>query len=331
MARVRTGRAVSVLLILVAFLFSVLTFTSYQREIRQARARISTGSQVVQTACGPIEYAVAGDGPPILVVHGAGGGYDQGLDLGGPLAKSGFRVIAMSRFGYVRTPLPADASATAQADAHACLLDALKISRAAIIGVSAGAPSSMQFALRQPERCDALVLLVPAVYVPRPGGAPPMKTPARTEFLFDTALRFDFLFWAAQRLAPSTVMQSILATPAAVVENASADERARVSRIQQHILPVSPRRLGLLNDAAVTSSLPRYELERIDAPTLVISVADDLFGTFDGARYTAEHVSNARFIGYPSGGHVWVGHHNDVLSEIASFLKQQSRTPPSAE
>jgi len=87
------------------------------------------------------------------------------------------------------------------------------------------------------------------------------------------------------------------------------------------ILPVSPRRLGLLNDAAVTSSLQRYELERITAPTLVISVADDLFGTFDAARFTAEHIPGARFIGYPSGGHVWVGHQNELTAETVTFLK----------
>jgi 2-hydroxy-6-oxonona-2,4-dienedioate hydrolase len=94
-----------------------------------------------------------------------------------------------------------------------------------------------------------------------------------------------------------------------------------VGQILEHILPVSRRRLGLLNDAAVTASLPRYELERITMPTLVISLADDLFGTFDGARYTAEHVPRARFIGYPSGGHVWVGHQQEVMSEIAAFLR----------
>ena len=32
---------------------------------------------------------------------------------------------APSRFGYLRTPLPSDASPAAQADAHSCLLDAL--------------------------------------------------------------------------------------------------------------------------------------------------------------------------------------------------------------
>lgn len=257
----------------------------------------------------------------MLVVHGAGGGYDQGLTFATPLAAGGFRVIAMSRFGYLRTPFPADASAAAQADAHACLLDALNIRRAAIIGASAGAPSSMQFALRHPDRTAALVLLVPAAYVPRADGAPPMKTPSGTQFLFDTALRSDFLFWVAPRVARNTVIRALLATPPAVVEAASADEQARVAQLLDRVLPVSPRRLGLVNDAAVTSTLQRYALERIAAPTLVVSAEDDLFGTFDGARYSAEHIPGARFIGYPSGGHLWVGHHNELMAELVTFLK----------
>lgn len=322
MTRIRTGPAVAILAgLLIAGLFG-LVYASYQCDIHQARERISVGSQIVETPCGPIEYAVAGDGPPVLVVHGAGGGYDQGLDFSTALVQSGLRVIAMSRFGYLRTPLPADASAAAQADAHACLLDALNIRRAAIAGASAGAPSSMQFALRHPERTVALVLLVPAAYVPRPGGAPPMKTPPGTELLLETALKSDFLFWAASRLARQTVIRAILATPPAVIARASADERARVAQVLDHLLPVSPRRLGLLNDAAITSSLTRYELEKIAVPTLILSVADDLYGTYDNARYSAEHIPHARFIGYPSGGHLWVGHQKEVIAEITAFLKK---------
>jgi pimeloyl-ACP methyl ester carboxylesterase len=166
-----------------------------------------------------------------------------------------------------------------------------------------------------------MVLLVPAVFVPRPGSAPPIRTPAGTQFLFDTALRSDYLFWAATRLARSTVIRAILATPPAVVENASASEQARIDKVLDSVLPVSPRRLGLLNDAAVIAALPRYELEQIAAPTLAISLADDLFGTYDAARYTAAHIPGARFIGYASGGHLWVGHQEEVMTEIAGFLK----------
>jgi len=312
-----------------AVILSALNYAKYRGDIRQARERISVGSQIVQTPCGTIEYAIVGDGPPVLVVHGAGGGFDQGLDFTKTLVQSGFRVIAMSRFGYLRTPLPADASPAAQADAHACLLDALHIQRAAIVSFSAGAPSSMQFALRYPERTAALVLLVPAAYPAhleqRSDGAMPKQTSAVTSFLFDTALKSDFLLWAAFRLAPKTMFQAILATPPKVVERASADERARVAQILNHLLPFSQRRLGVRNDAAITPSVPRYALERIDAPTVIRGVADDLYGTYDGARFSAEHIPHARFIGYPSGGHIMVGHQNEAVSEIASFLESLSK------
>jgi pimeloyl-ACP methyl ester carboxylesterase len=93
----------------------------------------------------------------------------------------------------------------------------------------------------------------------------------------------------------------------------------------QRLLPVTPRRVGLVNDAAVVSTLPRYELERIRAPTLVISVADDRYGTYEPARYTAEHIPGARFVGYATGGHLWVGHHREALAEVAAFLKAVPR------
>jgi pimeloyl-ACP methyl ester carboxylesterase len=317
-------RVLTVIAVLIAALLA-LTYADYCRDINRAYARISTGSQLAQTRCGPIEYAMAGEGPPLLSIHGAGGGFDQGLELAEPLARAGFRVIAMSRFGYLRTPLPPDASPAAQADAHACLLDALNIKRVAVLGTSAGGPSSLQFALRHLERTAALVLLVPAAYAPRPNEAPPMHTPRGTPFLFDTALRSDFLFWAMGRLAHDTFIRAILGTPPEVVASASADERARVEQLLEHILPVSPRRLGLLNDAAVMSSLSRYELEKITAPTLAISTPDDLYGTFDGARYTAEHVPHARFVGYPNGGHLLVGHSAEADAQIVAFLRESAR------
>ncbi|HWR87420.1 MAG TPA: hypothetical protein VN277_03260, partial [Acidiferrobacterales bacterium] len=118
MTKARTIRVLLVVGVLAAGLGGFL-YSSYQHDIERARERIATGSRIAETPCGPIEYAVAGDGPPLLIVHGAGGGFDQGLDFGKSLVASGFRVVAMSRFGYLRTPLPNDASAAAQADAHA--------------------------------------------------------------------------------------------------------------------------------------------------------------------------------------------------------------------
>src|SRR6185436_946748 len=148
-----------------------LAYARFAADLERATQRVAHGSRIAATACGPIEYAEMGEGPAVLLVHGAGGGFDQGIEFAGELARSGYRVIAMSRFGYLRTPLPADATPPAQADAHACLLDALGIQRASIAGVSAGAPSSMQFAIRYPERTRALALLVPLAY--RPTAATP--------------------------------------------------------------------------------------------------------------------------------------------------------------
>jgi 2-hydroxy-6-oxonona-2,4-dienedioate hydrolase len=303
-------------------------YLSYRRDIGSAYERIATDSRIAQTRCGPIEYASAGEGYPVLVVHGAGGGIDQGMDAAKGLAGAGFRVIAVSRFGYLRTPLPGDASPEAQADAHVCLLDALGLKRAAVIGASAGAPSSMQLALRHPDRCSALVLLVPAAYVPRPGGAPSLTPPPTTELLFDTALRSDFLYWAWIHLANRIMVGAILATPPEVLDQADAEERARAAQLLEHTLPVSERRQGVVNDARVTLSLQRYDLERIRAPTLVVAVADDRFGIWDAARYTAGHIPGARFVGYPTGGHVWIGHHKEMLAEVAGFLARQRGKQP---
>ncbi len=299
---------------------AAVIYIRYAHDIRAARARVTSGSQIVNTPCGPIEYAVAGEGPPVLVVHGAGGGFDQGLDFGRPLIERGFQVIAPSRFGYLRTPLPADASAMAQGDAHACLLDALHITRLPVFGGSAGAPSTMQLCLRHPERCSAMTLAVPLAYSARPAGTPPPQPSGLQLFLINTTLRSDFVFWATTKLARDSMVKAILATPPQDVKAAPPDEQARVKQILRNIEPISRRQHGLRNDGMIAASLPRYEVERFTVPTLVISVEDDLFNTYAGARYTAEHIPGARFIGYPRGGHLWVGHNKEVWAEIAQFL-----------
>jgi 2-hydroxy-6-oxonona-2,4-dienedioate hydrolase len=319
MRRLRSHRKALLVAAVVIIGFGAATYARYRPVLEQARARLATGSQIAATRCGPIEYAERGAGAPVLVVHGAGGGFDQALDLADGLAQAGYRVIAPSRFGYLRTPLPADASAEAQADAHACLLDALHVPAAVVMGVSAGGPSSLQFALRFPERTRALVLLVPATYAPT--RTPAARASRLTMFMFDAVLRSDFLFWVGSRIAPRAYVRTILGTPPDLLAAAPPDEQARLRAVIEHILPVSARRQGLLNDARVVSSLPRYDLERITAPTIAISTKDDGYGTYAGARYTAEHIPGARFIGYPSGGHMLVGRSPDASAQTAAFLR----------
>jgi len=302
---------------------SVVT-AAYRSDLDAARERITQGSEIARTPCGPIEYASVGQGPAVLLVHGAGGGIDQTAPFAQEIAARGFRVVTLSRFGYLRTPLPPDASPAAQADAHACLLDALGIARAAVIGVSAGGPSSMQFAVRHAPRCTALVLLVPLAWAPQPAQrlTPP---PLAARWMFETAIRSDFLYWAAARAWPTLVLESILATPRGVLERADAGEKARIAWMMLQPLPLSERQAGLRNDVGIAVSLGRYDLERIAAPTLVISARDDFYGTYASSLYTAQHIAGARFLGLSEGGHLWVGHHREVMSEIVSFLATSAR------
>ncbi len=95
----------------------------------------------------------------MLIVHGSPGGYDQGMLVAKFLNDSRFSFICMSRPGYLRTPLATGKTPEEQADMYAALLNALGIQKAAIMGISGGGPSALQFALRHPDRCNGLIML----------------------------------------------------------------------------------------------------------------------------------------------------------------------------
>jgi pimeloyl-ACP methyl ester carboxylesterase len=304
---------------------ALLIWWRFDSDIKQARARVAHGSLLISTRCGPIEYQEAGTGVPLLAVHGSGGGYDQGMAFAGALAQKGIRVIAMSRFGYLRTPMPADASAAAQADAHVCLLDALGIRQAGVLGGSAGAPSALQMAIRHPDRVSALVLLVPLAYKPPvlADSAPPL--PPLVENAMMRLIGSDFLFWTALHLAPAQLIKVVLATPPGLLAGANLDERARVNAMLWNILPVSARAEGLAHDTEAGKHLVPSSLESIRAPSLIISARDDRYGTYASAQYTANGIADARFIGFDEGGHTWIGHNDEVMSEVVKLLVPPTR------
>jgi pimeloyl-ACP methyl ester carboxylesterase len=313
-------------LVLVAMVLvgaTALIIVRFRLDLDQARARAAQGSELVQTRCGQIEFEQAGSGVPLLVVHGSGGGHDQGMAFAKPLAQHGIRVIAMSRFGYLRTPMPADESAAAQADAHVCLLDALGIGQASVMGGSAGSLSALQMALRHPDRVSALILLVPLTYKPPTQADSAPNMPAWVEATMMRLIGSDFLFWVGMHTARDQIVQSVLATAPELLATASAQESARVNAMLDNILPVSARAAGLVNDTTASKHLTPLPLESIHAPTLIISARDDRYGTFASAQYTASKIAGARFVGFDRGGHVWVGHDDEVMAEVVKLL-----TPP---
>ncbi len=300
------------------------TRRAFKTDLASARARVSGKSSIFASRFGALEYAERGSGPAVLMVHGTGGGFDQGLAMSQPLSDSGWRVIAPSRFGYLRSAFPTDASSAAQADAFVELLDHLKIERAPIIGGSAGALSAIEFAIRHPVRCSALVALVPAAYAP---GRPPVMPPtALAQAIIDYALRSDFLFWAGARLNEAAMVRALLATDSAVWRSADASERRRVRAVLRDILPVSDRAAGFANDAKLAFNPAPQDLEKIRAPTLAVSLEDDRFETAAAARHIATSVAGAELVVYPTGGHIWVGHHGDVFAAVTEFFARHLAT-----
>ncbi len=303
--------------ILAVLIVATLVYASYARDLATARARLVGRSKTIETSFGTLEYAVMSEGEPVLTVHGASGGFDQSIDMTGALAGREYRLIAPSRFGYLRSSLPDHLTVAMQADAYAELLDYLGIDKVFVVGISAGAWSSLQFAIRHPDRCRALVLLVPANYLPAGisihGGAV-----ARAIF------NSDFVAWAAFKLMPilpGGMTGIMLGTDAAVLRTADPSEKARVRQVLDHLLPMSPRFGGMQFDLKTAATHEPYPVERIACPLLAISAQDDGFGTAGRARSIASNVPGGRAIIFPTGGHALIGHYADTLRESTTFIE----------
>ena len=293
---------------------TLLTYLSYRSDIAVARAAVTAGT-VVHTSAGPVEYAIAGEGDPVLSIHGTGGGWDQGLAAAEGLVPFGYQVIAPSRFGYLRTPSPADNSPVAEADAFAALLDHLRIERVSVISFSAGTAPALQFALRYPQRVNALILVVPAA-----GGIMPPAASGPPSWVMNVVLRFDFPMWFAIRHMPKTTA-GIVAVPYPLVESLTGNDRDAYDRTVRMLLPISPRREGLLMDARnQVGGEPVYPLEELDVPTLLVSADDDLYGTMKVARAAVKRIPGAEVLGFPTGGHLLIGRDAELWPYVSDFI-----------
>lgn len=290
---------------------------SFLGTLTEAERRVSGGSQIIPTRFGALEYAIAGQGPALMMLHGTGGGFDQGLRFSAGLLDRGLRVIAPSRFGYLRSDFPSDPSSENQADALVALLDTLGLDRLPVVGGSAGALAAMQFALRHPSRCAGLILLVPAANLR--GHDPVVMSPV-TQFAVERLLGSDLLFWLALRTMPEALIGTLLATDPGLLREVSPAERLRAHAILEDLMPISARVQGLRNDARLAGHPARIDPSRIQVPTLVISAEDDRFATAGTARDIAGAVPGARLVLYPRGGHIWLGHDAEVADEIALFV-----------
>jgi len=311
----RIGGFLLVLFIAIATTTGV-AFLLYRNELGRLRDAISRGSLVANLDTGPIEYADSGAGIPLLSIHGAGGGFDQGLALAADLVGEGFRVIAPSRFGYLRTPVPKDPSLAAQGEAHAALLSKLNVPKAVVVGVSAGARSAVELTLRHPDKVAALILIVPALYPP--------TSPVSIDVIRGNKFAFwavnaggDFAWWAAENIAPSILIRFVGVRPALVAVAPQA-ERDRVMSFVRSVEPLSRRLSGINIDS--TPELDKLPLEEITAPTMIISARDDLFNSLPTAEFAAAKIPGAKLVVYDTGGHLLVGQAQEVRTAVRTFL-----------
>jgi pimeloyl-ACP methyl ester carboxylesterase len=108
-----------------------------------------------------IRYRTAGEGPPIVLVHGLGCSADYWMKNGPWLAASGHRVIAMDLPGFGRTAGPRCLSIIQQAFAVSALVETLKLGPAVYVGHSLSCQTVLELAATEPARVAGLVLAAP--------------------------------------------------------------------------------------------------------------------------------------------------------------------------
>lgn len=306
-----------IILALLVAVAALATGLVYSRDLARLRARLAAGSTLIDTRHGPVEVAVWGEGPVVLVLHGAGGGYDQGRLLARMFGGQGFRFIAVSRFGYLRSALPADPSARAQAEALADVLDALEVDRAALLAMSGGVPPALQFAALYPRRTAALALLSSAPFTPLTTAAQDLPMPAWAyQMLFAT----DLPVWAVTRLAPTMLDKLFDVTPT-LRARLTPHEAADVQALITGFLPVTDRLPGLANEGAAIDPAAVYDLARITAPVLIVHARDDGINPFPIAEFLATQLPGTRFLILPDGGHLLLGHRDEVRAAVAATLR----------
>jgi len=286
----------------------------YQREKQNACIRLLSESEILETSHGLVEVARTGNGPPVLISHGGGGGYDMGIWLAG-LIGNGFHYIAPSRFGYLRTPLPEVPTPENQADSFAYLLDALNIDSAVIIGLSSGGPSALRFANRHLDRCGGLILLSAISRT-----IPPL--PFALRIIYPFILRSDFIPWCIYAINPDFVYRSNGVNREVLIQ--IKKDPGKVQLLDDLFLatfPASLRREGIINDQHQCADLPDDYLNHIRPSTLVIHASDDPIVPFKFGEFSAKSIPGAQFQILRQGGHFCsVTHREEVVPRVREFL-----------
>jgi 2-hydroxy-6-oxonona-2,4-dienedioate hydrolase len=273
---------------------------AFRSTLEADRERVKGRATVVSSPWGQLEFLEGGeaDGPRVLLVHGAGGGFDQGELMAEILLGEGFRWIAPSRFGYLASSVPLGGDPDEQAHAYAWLLDQLGIEKVAVVALSAGGPSALLLALLHPDRVTSLTLVAAGTVAV--AGEEQAAADWKGRMLVRLFAR-DFLYWAVTRLFEGRFIE-LMGADREVIAGLTPGQRAWVSRVVESMRPVSLRSAGARFDHV--ASLPGDRIAGIRTPTLVIHAEDDRLQLFDNARFAEATIPGARLLRFERGGHL---------------------------
>jgi class 3 adenylate cyclase len=194
----------------------------------------------------------------------------------------------------------------ARMDDVRAVMDAAGSTRAALFGVSEGAPMSLLFAATYPERTAALVL---RSAVPRTMWAPDYPW-GRTEDEYRQALERDLRLFGTREQATEVVR-----TLGRFDDNETG---ALVDYFRWSGSPGSVEALARMNREIDV----RHVLPAIRVPTLVMHGRDDEVVPVEVGRYVADRIPGARLIELPETGHLALRGSGAIENEIERFLTE---------
>ena len=250
-------------------------------------------------------YLEAGQGPVLLLLHGAGGGATSWYKVIGPLSRH-FRVIAFDKPGYGESDKPwADYSKAFYTDWLLAAVDTLGLDRFHLVGSSQGGSVGIAFALRFPDRLRKLVLV-------------------------DTAAMSDD--WD-RRIIPRMVLYRLFPTPflgrllgSNVMKDPAVADPAWHRYSMEVIRKPGGRYPFFLGRGKAVQTYSDEELQSVQVPALVIWGADEAFFPVAHGERAAALIPDSRLVVLPGAGHLpWMEKPAAFVKTVVEFLSLAMR------
>jgi pimeloyl-ACP methyl ester carboxylesterase len=312
-------KRVLIVLAILLIIALLVTIPKYLRDMKLAQKKVNfLKGAVINTTIAPIEYYRTGKGAPILISHGITGGFDQGLGLAKQYIGGEYDLISVSRFGYLGSPLPEDSSPDAQADAYMHLLDTLNIEKTFIFGNSAGGTSAIKFALKYPERCSGLILVSSNV---------PVEVTMPPKPVMQAVFGSNYIYWLTVKIMGENMLPAAGVTKEMLKDMSKAEKEVLIKDVIMSGFPISSRTSGVINDMYISNPdiNNNYSFDQIKVPVLMIHAKDDPLCSYQGAQMMSKRISNNEFVSFENGGHIIIGHENEIQKSIASFISSISK------